>query len=58
MPSGSVQIGSQRNATLSSEKNKQLYISAFDGAHLVMPKYTDSYENVKNLAPVEDCLKG
>ena len=29
-----------------------------DGAHNAMPKYTDSYKSVKNLAPVADCLKG
>ena len=31
--------------------------ASFDGAHLTMPKYTDSYQTVKNLAPVADCLK-
>ena len=34
-----------------------MYISAFDGAHVSLPKYSDSYQSVKNLAPVIECLK-
>lgn len=37
--------------------NNEQYISAFEGAHVSMPKYTDTYQSVKNLAPVRDCLK-
>jgi len=40
------------------ENEGQLYISAFDPAHITLPKYSNSYQSVKNLAPVLECLKG
>lgn len=55
---------SSRKSSLNSHRekknqnNSQLYISAFDGSHKTLPKYSDSYQSVKNLAPVADCLKG
>lgn len=36
---------------------EQVYVSAFDGDHRTLPKYTDSYKSVKNLVPVENCLR-
>ena len=37
--------------------DQKLKISAFDGAHNSMPKYSDQYESVKNAAEVENLLK-
>ena len=55
-------LGNQRSARdivrNNSKKKNLVYISAFDGAHNSMPKYTDVYQNVKNLAPVQDLIKG
>ena len=53
-------ISQGRKASLNSyrEDGSSMLISAFDGAHVAMPRYSNNYQSVKNLAPVENCLKG
>ena len=36
---------------------EELRISAFEGAHQAMPKYSDQYQNVKNAAEVQEIPK-
>ena len=55
----SIESSGNKSARPQRHNSKErVYISAFDGAHTSLPKYSEVYENVKNLAPVLDCLKG